>query len=447
LSSCGSRELFTGVVILLCLGTAWLALGGPLAALGALIAGLVVSESEFSHQATAEILPFRDAFNSVFFISIGMLLRLDFLWEHLPLLAGRHGARRVQNGSDDGGHRAILSLGAGRRDDGAVAGADRRTGLRSGPVCIAAGLMTAQQYEMFVAVAVLTMVAARPDLCRLESELYMARAARGGRGGGERLPARSHVLIVATVSTVKNLAHVLQQTGLPYLILEINPDRWRWPDAGVSRAFTVMPPVGRCCARLVSRRPMWWSWPFPTRGNATDRGADPANESAGADHRPHALRRRNGRSRAPGLRLRWFRRNSRPRWRSLRGSAPPAGAPQCHHLQVELIRKQGYSMLRGLALPRQTLDQLDQILAATTTESFMVPKRSPAAGRSIRDLQLRKMTGATVIAVVRDGQTKHQSVAGFRDAARRYSGDGGQPRQLDQALAAAGVEAEAAAPP
>ena len=61
-------------------------------------------------------------------------------------------------------------------------------------------------------------------------------------------------------------------------------------------------------------------------------------------------------------------------------------------------------MLRGLDLPRQTLDQLGQILAATTTESFMVPKNSPAVGRSIRELQLRKMTGVTIIAMVRSGK-------------------------------------------
>lgn len=63
-----SRELFTGAIVLFCLGTAWLAseLGLSLA-VGALIAGLVVSESEYSHQAVADILPFRDAFNSIFF--------------------------------------------------------------------------------------------------------------------------------------------------------------------------------------------------------------------------------------------------------------------------------------------------------------------------------------------------------------------------------------------
>ena len=66
-----SRELFLLTIIVLCLGIAWLtSLGGLSLALGAFIAGLVISESEYSHQAMAEILPFRDSFNSLFFVSI-----------------------------------------------------------------------------------------------------------------------------------------------------------------------------------------------------------------------------------------------------------------------------------------------------------------------------------------------------------------------------------------
>jgi CPA2 family monovalent cation:H+ antiporter-2 len=114
-------------------------------------------------------------------------------------------------------------------------------------------------------------------------------------------------------------------------------------------------------------------------------------------------------------------------------------------LQVELIRKQGYGMLRGLDLPRQTLDQLDQILAATTTESFMVPKSSAAAGRSIRDLQLRKMTGVTIIAVVRDGQPTTNPSPDMV----MHPGDilvmVGSHAQLDQALARLGAASDSTA--
>src|SRR5207244_3069908 len=67
-------------IVLICLGTAWLASESGLSlALGALIAGLVISESELSHQIIADVLPLRDCFSGIFFISIGMLLNLDLL--------------------------------------------------------------------------------------------------------------------------------------------------------------------------------------------------------------------------------------------------------------------------------------------------------------------------------------------------------------------------------
>src|SRR5207249_7067142 len=84
-----SRELFVITIILVCLGIAWLSsLAGLSLALGAFIAGLIISESEYSHQAMAEILPFRDSFNSLFFISIGMLIDLRVLLAHPVLVIG-----------------------------------------------------------------------------------------------------------------------------------------------------------------------------------------------------------------------------------------------------------------------------------------------------------------------------------------------------------------------
>src|SRR5919109_1184582 len=75
-----NREIFVLFVVLVCLGTAWLASETGLSlALGALIAGLVISESELSHQIVADVLPLRDCFSGIFFISIRMLLNIDLL--------------------------------------------------------------------------------------------------------------------------------------------------------------------------------------------------------------------------------------------------------------------------------------------------------------------------------------------------------------------------------
>ena len=75
-----SPEVFITSVVLICFGTSFLiAQFGLSLALGAFIAGMVLSESEYNHQIIADILPFRDVFNSLFFISIGMLLSLGAL--------------------------------------------------------------------------------------------------------------------------------------------------------------------------------------------------------------------------------------------------------------------------------------------------------------------------------------------------------------------------------
>ncbi len=69
------RELFVLAVFLICIGTAWtVSLVGVSLALGAFLAGLVVARSEYRHQALTEIIPFREVFTSIFFVSVGMLL-------------------------------------------------------------------------------------------------------------------------------------------------------------------------------------------------------------------------------------------------------------------------------------------------------------------------------------------------------------------------------------
>jgi CPA2 family monovalent cation:H+ antiporter-2 len=70
-----SRELFVITVLILCFGIAFLTSEFGLSlALGAFLAGLVISESEYVHEATSAILPFKDSFNGLFFISVGMLM-------------------------------------------------------------------------------------------------------------------------------------------------------------------------------------------------------------------------------------------------------------------------------------------------------------------------------------------------------------------------------------
>jgi len=82
-----SRELFILTIVVICFATAWLTSSVGLSlALGAFFAGLIISESDYSHQATSSILPFREIFISFFFVSIGLLLDIRYFLEHFWIL-------------------------------------------------------------------------------------------------------------------------------------------------------------------------------------------------------------------------------------------------------------------------------------------------------------------------------------------------------------------------
>ncbi|MCD6163198.1 MAG: cation:proton antiporter [candidate division Zixibacteria bacterium] len=81
------RHLFIMAVFTICIGTAWLiSSAGVSLAIGAFLAGLIVAESEYRHQALADLIPFREVFASLFFVSIGMLLIPSIIIENYFLI-------------------------------------------------------------------------------------------------------------------------------------------------------------------------------------------------------------------------------------------------------------------------------------------------------------------------------------------------------------------------
>lgn len=83
------RELFILSVFLLCFGTAWgLSLVGLSLPLGAFVAGLVVSKHKYRHQVMMDLIPAREVLASLFFVSVGMLLDVADVWEHLGATVG-----------------------------------------------------------------------------------------------------------------------------------------------------------------------------------------------------------------------------------------------------------------------------------------------------------------------------------------------------------------------
>jgi len=229
-----SRELFVLTIIFIGMGTAWLtAQAGLSLALGAFIAGLSISESEYSHQALSDIMPFREAFMSLFFISVGMLLKPAILMK-FPLLlialvlsiivikAVLTSAVGVALGLP---MRIAIIAGLSLAQIGEFSFVLSRSGLSY-------GLLTGETYQLFLAASIATM-GLTPLCMKLSAPVaeYVTRvlphAWTRGRSSfaqnGNRLALSDHVIIVGFGVNGKNLAKVLKNLEIPRVVIETNP--------------------------------------------------------------------------------------------------------------------------------------------------------------------------------------------------------------------------------
>ncbi len=229
-----SRELFVLTIIFIGFGTAWLtAAAGLSLALGAFIAGLAISESEFSHQVMGDIIPFRDAFLSLFFVSVGMLLDLSLVLAE-PLLVATLALAIVAIKVVIMLLTGIL-LGLPLRIAVMVALAIAQVGEFSfvlSQVGLQHGLLDARLYQLFLAASLATMIAT-PFCLRISPPVagYLARLApaslnrgRAKLAGRQKLRGlRDHVVIAGYGLNGKNLATALRHLDIPHAIVDSNP--------------------------------------------------------------------------------------------------------------------------------------------------------------------------------------------------------------------------------
>ena len=414
-----SPDLFIIFVVLMSLGTAWLTSQFGLSlALGAFIAGMVLSESEYSHQIVADILPFRDVFNSVFFVSIGMLLSLGALASDLPVVLAWVGSLVVG--------KALLVLlvvrllgyslrvatmtGFGLAQVGEFSFILPKAGLPE-------GLLSEADYQSFLAASILSMIAtpflikAAPRVGYAPSPLRSPARCLSRRSPGFNLDEpdlSGHVVIVGYGLNGRNLARVLRKVKRPV------------PGAGAERARSCERPAARG-ERIIygdaTRKEVLHhvglerarilvlaiSDPMATRHAVwLARQMNPGHPH----HRPHPLHVGDARP-APTRRRRRHPRRVRDEHRNLlaRPAASTAIARDVIQRQVAEVRREGYEMLRTPSLPPVEMSDIAEALGSASTETLFVDPDSPAVGKTIGDLRLRSRTGATVIAVVRDGRT------------------------------------------
>ncbi len=230
-----SRDMFLLAVVTTCLLVAWAGSAAGLSlALGAFLAGLIVSESEYSHQALSEILPFRDLFASFFFISIGMLLDVRLVVSSPLLFAALVAGVLVLKALVAGA--ATLALGLSLRTAVLVGLALSQVGEFSFILAgrgAAQGIMNDASFQWFLVAAVASigvtpfLMAASPKLAEALDRLPLPQRIKAGA-----LPVTSphagteladHIVVVGFGINGSNVARAARVAGIPFVAIEMNP--------------------------------------------------------------------------------------------------------------------------------------------------------------------------------------------------------------------------------
>ena len=227
LVSTTGREAFSLAVLLASIGTAWLTSRAGLSmAVGAFLAGLVLAESEVSHQVHAEVRPLRDLLASVFFISVGMLVDPRALASQVPLLIGLAALILVVKGISAAG--AFVITRTPLRVSAAAGVALAQVGefsLLFGGSARTAGLISDRDWQPLLGASILTMMAA-PGLVAL-APAAGARVAGWWRGAGRHEPAAGvhmsgHVVILGYGAGGRVIARALRDIGVTFVALDLN---------------------------------------------------------------------------------------------------------------------------------------------------------------------------------------------------------------------------------
>ena len=234
-TSIRSSEAFLLSIILICFVIAYLSAAAGLSlALGAFLAGLTLSESEYFHQAFASILPFKDIFTSFFFISIGMLLNIRFVIEHAPAILILLIGVLVLKAAIAAGSSLVIGqslrtsvlAGLGLSNIGEFAFILSLPGLQY-------GFFTPDSSQMFLAVAVMSMalspfmIASGPIIAERISKLPLPPLIRRGcqvPASEKAVALDDHVIVVGYGLNGRNLAQATLQASIPTAIIDLNPD-------------------------------------------------------------------------------------------------------------------------------------------------------------------------------------------------------------------------------
>lgn len=419
-----SRELFLLTVTALAIGIGYAThVVGLSFAFGAFAAGIVLSESDYSHQALSDIIPLRDLFGLLFFASVGMLFDPAFLWAHLGLVLMVSVAVMASKAVIFAGIARVfryrnvvpLAVGLGLAQVSEFAFVLARTGL-------SIGSLHAEHYSLILTVTLVTMIAT-PFLSRAVEPIYAFRQRWFKHEPVQmiNLPEgglHDHVIIAGAGRVGQYVAGILQRLGLMFVAIELDQRRVeQCKTAGYPVIYgeashpVVLDAAGLARARLL----LITTPPLVT----TQMIADYARRL-----RPdlHIVARANGIEEVQILYQMGVYEVVQPELEAAleitRQALLHLGlTPTKIHRFTDMIRHEHYLPMITTYPDYRTLDQLRAAQRGLSLSWFTLQADSPLVNRTIGESRIRTYTGASVVAVLRGHQLTTNPMPDFRLAA------------------------------
>ncbi|MYM95262.1 monovalent cation:proton antiporter family protein [Duganella vulcania] len=229
-----SQELFMLNLLLITLGAAWITERAGLSlALGAFVAGMLISETEYKHQVEEDIKPFRDVLLGLFFITIGMLLNVRLVMSHwwlvLVLLAGPvllkfaliAGLAKLFGASDGVSMRTGLAL-AQAGEFGFVL-----LNLAGGSHLMDPLIIQVVLASMVLSMLVAPFIIAKSDqiVMKVSSNEWMMQSLALTKIASRTMSTNKHVIVCGFGRSGQSLATLLTEENIDYHALDLDPER------------------------------------------------------------------------------------------------------------------------------------------------------------------------------------------------------------------------------
>ena len=408
IASWNSRELFLLSVVGVGLGVGYgTYLFGLSFAFGAFVAGLVLSQSDYSHQALADVEPLRDVFAMLFFVSVGMLIDPAFLLGHAATVAAVVALVFVVKGlvfagvtrAFGYGNIVPLAVGLGLFQVGEFSFVIAREG-------ISVGAISQEIYSVALTTAVVTM-AFTPFSARVVPFLYRHWRKRSPREtmATFNLPEtglRDHIVVAGYGRVGRFVARILHRLEQQFVVVDNNPqqaDAAR--DAGFPTVFgdAAAKPVLEA-ARMGKARLVVVTVPDPTGATLVVERVHSLNPNV------HIVARSASPEQLEELSRLGVYEVVQPEFEAGLELARQAlwhlgmGAGEIQRFSDQ-VRRELYAPITARSADEELLLQLQRTSRMTETEWVRLPEGSGIVGETIGDLQIRGKTGASVVAIIR----------------------------------------------